>query len=206
VTIGSDIAPIEGALLDLKQNAPDSENATAKKGFVLPRVALTAKNSLAPLVTAASDLDKKNHTGVTVYNVREIAATNEFSVVKEGLNVWDGKQWVTVGKQSPRFFYMPTFDLTLGNVGEVKTFDIYGEYSRQFCPQPANTKYHSSKGDNVLFPGKYSKYELEYAVLDYDPNLVTVTSINSEGVMSYKTNSTAPSPHSYITVVCIVKE
>lgn len=202
VTIGSEIEPIEGAILDLKENQPDNENVTAKKGFVLPRVALTAKDNLSPLVDNASEVDKKQHTGVTVYNVKEVPATATKEALKPGLNVWNGTEWETIGRQSHKFFYMPTFNLPLNQT----SFNLYEEYVRQFSPQPTNTKFHSSAGDNIALPVVYSQDELIYAALDYDSDLITVTGITSGGIMNYTVIGNDAPLHSYITVVCIVKE
>ncbi|NDV70307.1 leucine-rich repeat domain-containing protein [Dysgonomonas sp. 25] len=89
VTIGSAEPPVDGALLDLKEHAPDANNATAKHGLGLPKVELSDLSKLkigtAPEITGA---DALNHTGLIVYNTKE---TMCFS---KGLYVWDGATWV----------------------------------------------------------------------------------------------------------------
>ena len=49
VTIGSNVSPEGGSVLDIKEFIPKSENQTSDKGVVLPRVLLTNKNELYPM-------------------------------------------------------------------------------------------------------------------------------------------------------------
>lgn len=81
VTIGSELEPASGTLLDLKENADGS----ATKGFKLPRVALISLSDLAPCVTNATNDEKDYYKGLQVYN------TN--SKVGEGVLTWDGSKW-----------------------------------------------------------------------------------------------------------------
>jgi uncharacterized protein (TIGR02145 family) len=96
VTIGSDIEPLSGALLDLKEKtpvAPAADNTTAAKGLLLPRVSLTDLNKLYPMLpngyAAAEDA---KHTGLTVYNVNQCPAGR--TIYDEiGPQVWNGSRW-----------------------------------------------------------------------------------------------------------------
>lgn len=207
VTIGSEIAPVEGALLDLKQKAPDGNNATATKGFALPRVMLESKKSLAPLASD-TEANKKSHVGLTVYNLNYVAGTVSTGALKEGLNVWDGTEWALIGGTSaPNFIYMPSFKLPLGTtVGASQTYNVYDEYKRQFSPRPTNPNYYSGSGTGYQIPGVYARNDLYYAVLDYDASIITVTGINSDGLLSYTVNSTTATAESFITIVLVVKE
>lgn len=98
VTIGSMNPPVEGALLDLKESV-SSGTENAQKGFLLPRVNLTVKNSLIDI----SDVDYNDanvalmHTGLTVYNMN---AGFEGGV---GINVWDGTEWTNLNPQETTF-------------------------------------------------------------------------------------------------------
>lgn len=96
VTIGSDANPVNGALLELKQYDATTDNQTADKGLLYPRVILTDKNELYPMydpsdgdyTNPAKKADiMKNHTGLTVYNVKE---NGDF---QQGLHVWNGTAW-----------------------------------------------------------------------------------------------------------------
>lgn len=99
VTIGSNVSPEGGSVLDIKEFTPKSENQTSDKGVVLPRVLLTNKNELYPMYwnTAAgsevaeytsnkADL-KRTHVGMTVFNV-----TNTGDFVS-GVHTWTGTEW-----------------------------------------------------------------------------------------------------------------
>lgn len=95
-TIGSDLEPISGTLLDLKEYAPDSNNSTAIKGLILPRVKLTDKNQLYPMFSnnitytgqekVTQDIQ---HIGLVVYNTNSGEPYN----FCQGVYVWNGDQW-----------------------------------------------------------------------------------------------------------------
>lgn len=91
VTIGSGLAPEGGSLLDLKERvAGTTNNETADKGVVLPRVILTDKYELYPMYSAPTDAaTKKSHTGMTVYNVTT-ATPGDFV---SGVHTWTGTEW-----------------------------------------------------------------------------------------------------------------
>lgn len=89
VTIGSDLPPAQGALLDLK-NSP----SFSTKGLGLPRVALKAiEGDLAETMGKETNtLDHDQHVGLVVYNITK----NEESIEKRfcpGVHVWNGKKW-----------------------------------------------------------------------------------------------------------------
>jgi hypothetical protein len=95
ITVGSDIEPAKGALLDVKMQAPDAGNITSPRGgIVLPRVRLIAINTLEPFIAPADpDIDdlKRSHTGLTVYNLSQTDA------LLPGLYVWNGQKWMKGG-------------------------------------------------------------------------------------------------------------
>ena len=88
VTIGNTTPPLEGLLLDLKQNGENNGGENADMGMRFPCVALTAIASLDPLNNTADAAVKETYTGTVVYNVTD---TSPF---EEGLYIWDGVQWV----------------------------------------------------------------------------------------------------------------
>ncbi len=100
VTIGSGEAPVEGAILQVKTKTgiiDDSDNAT--KGVAFPRVPLTAKKSLLPMVSGGGTLEQKaTHTGLVVFNTNEAVATDDTTFkFEKGLYVWKGGEWTAVG-------------------------------------------------------------------------------------------------------------
>lgn len=115
VTIGTEEKPVEGALLQLKtiQNAIGT-TPNADKGLLMPRVNLSDKYELFPMLLAdptnsesgrnteyrnnKDSLDKV-HTGLLVYNTIE----NYKKGLCPGMNVWDGKMWKCL--RYPKFGY-----------------------------------------------------------------------------------------------------
>lgn len=101
VTIGSGIKPNEGAILDIKENAPSNpadNNSNASKGVSFPRVKLTSETDLFPMFEddggggykkgsiafTKADEDLK-HEGLVVYNIQ--------GDMTEGFYYWDGAKW-----------------------------------------------------------------------------------------------------------------
>ncbi|MFT4222752.1 hypothetical protein [Dysgonomonas sp.] len=103
VTVGSGNKPVNGALLDIKENDDAAGGATAKKGLLMPRVNLSKKDQLYPMYEdngsggykigvanyIKADEDKK-HIGLLVYN---LAAVDD---LEAGVHSWDGSRWVAV--------------------------------------------------------------------------------------------------------------
>lgn len=92
ITIGSNIEPINGALLDLKTQTPNEQNVTSDKGLGIPRVQLVATNSLKPAVPNHTEGEPDDaHIGLMLYN------TNMCIDKGSGLYVWAGEQWEKMG-------------------------------------------------------------------------------------------------------------
>jgi len=87
VTVGSDLEPRKGTLLDMKENTKTGKEANASKGFGLPRVAL---KSLSDLTVVADNSKGDDYVGLTVYNV---TSSGELS---EGIYCWFGNAWKQV--------------------------------------------------------------------------------------------------------------
>ena len=210
-TIGADIAPIEGAILDLKQQEPTSANVTANKGMVLPRVALAGKTTLLPLAANTTE-NRRTHVGTAVYNLTNTDGNASNGPLRIGLNLWDGEQWVLVGgPDGLRYFYMPPFNLELGGEGEVRTINLYTEYIKRFThantsPLTANPQFMTSEGSSYILPGLYGRYDLYYVVLDHSGH-VNITAMNNDGSMSYAAviaSHTNPE-EAYLNIILVIK-
>ena len=97
VTIGSNLVPLEGTLLDLKQSNEVNGEANSNAGLLLPRVILTDIYSLSPMLSGSELSDnnlKKKYTGMIVYNV---SANVPF---EKGMYEWDGSKWVLLNDPS----------------------------------------------------------------------------------------------------------
>jgi len=101
VTIGSNMEPNKGALLDMKEKPTTSGEANSMRGMILPRVKLTNKNNLYPMfeTTAGSGIadsrytgglkseEDMKHIGLVVYNL------NKCNGFGQGTYVWIGNNW-----------------------------------------------------------------------------------------------------------------
>jgi hypothetical protein len=105
VTVGSDLVPTKGALLDLKTRqingkpaaGADLNNYTTESGgLLLPRVVLDNDNSLSPLLTAEEATDSMKYllTGLMVYNIRTVTV-NDVAVLFPAVYTWNGEKWTT---------------------------------------------------------------------------------------------------------------
>jgi uncharacterized protein (TIGR02145 family) len=92
VTIGANLDPNEGSLLDLKTS---DESVNATKGLLLPRVQLTDLNKLYPMfIGNYDDGENAKHVGLTVYNVNQCATEQ----IPKGVYVWSGSSWEYLGQ------------------------------------------------------------------------------------------------------------
>lgn len=92
VTIGSNLPPAPGALLDLKTNGEMSI-----KGLGLPRVELQSIRTQTDLgktmgAVESETLDPLTHIGLIVYNVGKNEESEEARFCP-GLHIWDGDSW-----------------------------------------------------------------------------------------------------------------
>lgn len=87
VTIGSNLSPNSGSLLDLKQYDSGVGNTNSNKGLLLPRVKLTTEADFDPLVSGLSQTDLLTHTGLIVYHVGSVSLC-------AGIYTWNGGSWV----------------------------------------------------------------------------------------------------------------
>ena len=206
-TIGADIAPVEGAILDLKQQEPTSANVTATKGMVLPRVQLNnnGKGNVQPLGNNNA-ANRRNYVGAIVHNTREFSSTPTTVGLTSGLYIWTGTEWKLIGNEGGLpYFYMPPFNIELGSTNQ--TVDLYQEYYDRFTAA-GNASFKSSTGTAI--PGVYTRHDLYYVVLDHsaDVNVVSIdnTSSTTAGTMTCRSNGSAATDGSYINIICVIKE
>ncbi|SBW01522.1 hypothetical protein [uncultured Dysgonomonas sp.] len=95
VTVGSNVPPNKGSILDLKEES--SVNANSTRGLALPRVNLTNESRLYPMFPDNyTDLTlNSTHIGLTVYNV------NPCEPFGKGVFVWNGSKWEPIGALPP---------------------------------------------------------------------------------------------------------
>ncbi|MBK5722755.1 hypothetical protein JGH11_17940 [Dysgonomonas sp. Marseille-P4677] len=97
VTIGSNLEPQKGALLQLKET---DESVNSNKGLLLPRVNL--EGVFDPKIGGVTDFtsSKDDHTGLWVYNLYDNTAivTNPEEYLCAGPYVWNGGKWIRLLK------------------------------------------------------------------------------------------------------------
>lgn len=203
VTIGSDMPPEAGALLDLKTEYSGKlgMGVTNVGGLLLPRVELVSINTLEPLVEASvanHEEQKRKHTGLLVYNLK----VDTDKGLKKGIYTWDGEQWKTTSDESVKkdvsFFYMPSFIIDTSVTGPGQPINLHAEYLRQFG-SPAVSSRNAPAGIPVYPPAS-----LYYYVTDYDESVFSDITISETGVMNY-TVKAAAGPASLINIVFVVK-
>jgi len=136
VTIGSDVAPRKGSLLDLKENNSTGKNANAVRGLGLPRVRLESYTKL----TIDVESKKNEYDGLTVYNVNTTG-------MPEGVYVWDGNVWKLVILVSSK-----------GNTGNVLEGNSDNTYSWSDFSIP-DFSFHRPTQTSSFDPLKATKYE-----------------------------------------------
>lgn len=107
VTIGSGVEPNANALLDLKEQT----DGTSQKGFLLPRVTLTASDDASPM--------SGHIKGMVVYNT---ATAND---VVPGFYYNDGTQWVKLGASVSTTYVEPWMISGTTNPATSNTDNIY---------------------------------------------------------------------------------
>ena|GEM_PF-2001335 len=120
VTIGSLEPPQKAALLDLKTDVNGleaAENISSDKGLLLPRVNLVSLNSLVPFIPTPTDLEKQEHTGLTVYNL------NISDPFRQGVYIWDGQAWEYVRTQQE----VPVLDAANGISKDIVALRLGGQ-------------------------------------------------------------------------------
>lgn len=92
VTIGSNLKPNNGALLDLKEWQTTNGDKNSNKGLLLPRVKLTIRDDITADISGVTATNSNDHIGLMVYNVFEDACAAD--PLARGPYVWNGNEWI----------------------------------------------------------------------------------------------------------------
>ncbi|AZI27375.1 hypothetical protein EA772_19280 [Pedobacter sp. G11] len=101
----------------------------------------------------------------------------------------------------PKWFYMPSIVLDVATIGTGKTVNLYNLYKSQFENVPGTM---NSTGVQKSIPFLLNPTDLEYYVTYVDANVITVTSVNANGVMTYSVTGKAKTT-SFANIVFVVK-
>ncbi len=136
VTVGSEIGPSKGALLDLKEYE-SSNTVTSKKGLTMPRVHLKDLTKLYPMFENDNDYinntggkqDTENalHIGLAVYNINTNFCDKPY--YDDGIYVWNGKKWDYLGNSGSS--EVMTFSDQDGNPFKARRFGNAGIWMLQ---------------------------------------------------------------------------
>ena len=110
VTIGSNLSPNKGSLLDLKQYDLGAGNTNSDKGLMLPRVKLDTEIDFDPIMLSATNEELNKHVGLFVYHTGSINLC-------AGVYIWNSEKWIRL--QDPC-----TIDLLCGTVSINGTYDV----------------------------------------------------------------------------------
>lgn len=185
VTIGSDEAPPDGAVLQLKNIAGVTNGeANATKGLMLPRVKLIAAsgtNMASTINGATGTYDPTLHIGLVVYNINNDACP----MVKSGPYIWNGENWKSLiirGKDPMESETATTLTDRQGNIYSIAKFGVAGTWMTQnlrTTSQPGETNpilessgfsytvgyYAYPQTADTYWPGKPSYWQPEYGLL-----------------------------------------
>ncbi|MDR2224282.1 MAG: hypothetical protein LBE34_16340 [Flavobacteriaceae bacterium] len=191
VLIGTPGVPAAGAILDLKERNADADNATANKGFLMPRVKLTSVTSLAPIVSATMATDatvKKSHIGLQVYHVGG-------SSIDAGLKIWSGEKWEELfSTPKGQWIYMPPFPIKMFEATE-QTVVLYDEYKKQL---------DTAKSGVPL----WAENEVTFVITGYDALAFTKVEIKTVGgrqVLVYTAALGKLTAASYLNIIIVKK-
>lgn len=200
VTIGTDLYPEKAALLDLKTTDGGNEGgiSSGSGGILFPRVKIETLDQLNVFSGISdtqinSDIQKKRHKGLTVYNIGSDA-------VETGIYTWNGSKWQKAGtRKEINFFYMPSIEIDLNATPPAEGIDLYEKYEQQFS--------HPKAGSTTDPIPTLEREDLHYYVTDYDDNIFTDVDINSDGEMTYSLQNDLPDDVccSHINIVFVVK-
>lgn len=153
VTIGSEIEPAEGAILQIKQfevtDAKSDGKSTSQKGLLMPKVALQDLNMLEPTAVTSSE-NLLLHRGMVVYNT----TVNTTKELKEGVYIFDGVKWnkqitdlpITATTEPWQVQGSPKPAISnLENIYQIGSVSIGSQY-----PVPATYKLQVSGNTNIL--------------------------------------------------------
>lgn len=143
VTIGSNEAPVGGALLQLKNKAAAADGSNATKGLMMPRVQLASMDSLKPMYSyvdvantpTANDLIE--HAGLMVYNIPN---DQYCPCVQGGMYVWSGEKWEPLSSQ-------PILGTVTGKSGAVYKTRQFGEAGEWMIENLRETEYETGQAD-----------------------------------------------------------
>lgn len=101
--------------------------------------------------------------------------------------------------KASRIFYPPSIAIDASTTGSGRTINLYTQYTAQF-----NSPAIGSTSAPATIP-TYNADELYYYVTDYDTSILTINSIDDNGLMTYSVDNVPTNDNTIINVVFVVK-
>ncbi|RSC92752.1 hypothetical protein [Tenacibaculum singaporense] len=114
--------------------------------------------------------------------------------------IYDDGAWEQIAPtKASRIFYPPSIVIDASTTGSGRTINLYTQYTAQF-----NSPAVGSTSAPATIP-TYNADELYYYVTDYDTSILTINSIDDDGLMTYSVDNTPTNDNTIINVVFVVK-
>jgi hypothetical protein len=182
------LSPVLFAQVGINTSTPHSSAALDivspgnNQGVLLPRMTTFQKNAIS-----------KPASGLLVYDTDK-------NCLSQNIGTETNPNWLCLGENETRFFYMPSIAISAKTVGVVATpLDLYNEYKKQFASPFA--KNVSAPGQIPYFP---TATDLHYYITYYDSDVLKINSISDDGKVSYEILKVADY-NSFMNVVMVVK-
>lgn len=131
------------------------------KGFLLPTMTTDNKNAIVNPATS-----------LLVYDT-------DLKCVSQNLGSATVPKWTCLTLFNQKFLYMPSINIKTSVLGSAQV-DLYQIYKDQFSAPMS-----SSPGGPASIPSFKVASDLYYYITYYDPTLLTINSIDANGVMNY---------------------
>lgn len=152
----------------------------SNKGLLIPRITTAQKTSI---ISPAHSL---------------LVFDTDMKCISQNLGTPAAPVWTCLAILTKKFFYMPSINIETTTLGTFSK-NLYGQYKTEY-----GTPKYASTGAPAVIPYFPAATDLYYYVLYNDPALITINSIDADGVMNYTTKKKA-NYDDYVNIVFVVK-
>lgn len=170
-----------GILTDTPDKSSALEIFSTEKGLLIPRLTAEEKSKI-----------KKPANGLIVFDT-------DANSISQNIGTKEVPIWENLTLFNKQSFYMPSINIPTINVGDNVTIDLFKEYKDQFA-----APMFISSGAPAAIPQYESATDLFYYITYFDPELIEVNAISSEGVLNYTVLKKA-NYDAYVNIVFVVK-
>ena len=154
--------------------------AEGNKGLLIPRMTTAQKNSITSPAHSLLVFD------------------TDMKCISQNLGTPTVPAWSCLTVLTKKFFYMPSINIETTTLGTF-TKDLYAQYKTEY-----GTPKKSSPGAPAEIPYFPASTDLHYYVAYSNPALITINSIDANGVMNYTTKKKA-NFDDYMNIVFVVR-